>query len=937
MFLQVHAVLCSGFPSHRTILSVTRQGILSNILVVVTGSSCSFPPQPRLPHFLAGNRPVLTDPVHAHSTTATRMSTVASICLAAAVSVLPAAADEAFFESRIRPLLLQNCVPCHGPKRQEADLRLDQREQVLTGVASDMQLVSPGMPLESRLWSVVQHNPDDISMPPQNPLSQQQKDDLLNWIRTGAYWPEASTIAADAQRLAESWREHWAFQQVQYPAGFSPGLVPAPIDTLIDRKLNAAGLSRSPEAPPGVLVRRAAAILIGLPPEATWLEAGISAADAGTWNEWFPDYVDQLLDSPHFGETWARHWMDVARYADTKGYVFQEDREYPDAWKYRDWVIQSLNNDRPYDDFLRRQISADRLPGADDPQELAAMGFLTLGRRFLNNPHDIIDDRIDVISRGMLGLTVSCARCHDHKFDPIPTKDYYSLYGIFASSDEPKNEPSTLRLVDRPQAVDSFVLLRGNPGNRGEMAPRRFLSAIATADAAEFTDGSGRLELAHAITSRDNPLTARVAVNRTWMNLFGKGFVETPSDFGIRTEQPMHHELLDLLAADFMNHDWSLKKLIRRIVLSGTWRQCSDFRFDAAKADPENRLLARASRRRRSFEAQHDAILFASGALDRTIGGQSADIAADPTLTRRAVYARIDRQNLPGLFRTFDLASPDSHAPRRFETTIPQQGLYYLNSPFVLGQAQQVGVNAAISATPEQQVTSVYLQILQRTPSPAELVASTAFIEQVQQLQAPQDAPAAGWTFGFGPNPARPESTSSMTLLTHAADGRLQVGKDLPDPLHGWVFLSSSGGHPGTNPNHCAIRRWTAGQDSRVVILGSVNHPSDQGDGVRLTVVGPQREILSELDVHNQQQTIPGITIEVRQGQYLDFVIDCRDNPAHDSFQTQLTVRQSTADGTVRVWNSESDFSTSSGAGSLLPLAQLAQTLLMSNEFLFID
>ncbi len=880
---------------------------------------------------------MLTAARHLHPAAPKRIAIVLLFCVAA-ITAHPAAADEAFFESRIRPLLLQNCVPCHGPKRQEAELRLDQREQVLSGVVSDQRLVIPGMPQESRLWAVVQHRPDEIAMPPENPLSQQQKDDLLNWIRAGAHWPEASTIAADAQRLSESWREHWAFQPVQYPAETTPGLSPAAIDAQIDRQLHGAGLSRSSEAPPGVLIRRAASALIGLPPEAAWLEAGIAAADAGNWNDWFAAYINQLLDSPHFGEKWARHWMDVSRYADTKGYVFQEDREYPDAWKYREWVIRSLNEDRPYDDFLRRQITADRMPGSEDPQELAAMGFLTLGRRFLNNPHDIIDDRIDVISRGMLGLTVSCARCHDHKYDPIPTADYYSLYGVFASSDEPRNEPSTLRLVDRPQAVTPVIFLRGNPGNHGEPVPRRFLSAISTADTADFSDGSGRLELAQAITSRDNPLTARVAVNRTWMHLFGTGFVDTPSDFGIRTEQPVHHELLDLLAADFMHHDWSLKTLIRRIVLSGTWRQRSDYRPDAATADPENRLLARANRRRLSFEAQHDAILFASGALDRTIGGPSADIAADPAITRRAVYARIDRQNLPGLFRTFDLASPDSHAPRRFETTIPQQGLYYLNSPFVLGQAERIGLSAAAADQRLDQVNSVYMQVLQRLPGPEELAAALDFVSQIQELQAPLRDLSAGWSYGFGANRGLPAgSAQPFTPLKHIHENRLQVGRELPDPAHGWVFLSNNGGHPGTNPGHCAIRRWTAGQDSRIVILGSVNHPSDQGDGVHLTVVGPAGEILSELDVHNQQRAVPGRTLEVQRGQYIDFVIDCRDTPAHDSFQTQFTIRQAAADGTVRVWNSESDFSVSSGDSTFPPLAQLAQTLLMSSEFLFVD
>ena len=843
-------------------------------------------------------------------------------------------ADETVFESRIRPLLLNECVTCHGPQRQEAGLRFDQRESTLKGIASDQPLVVPGKPQQSRIWQVVQHSEDDLAMPPESQLTEQQRNDLTAWIRAGAVWPEHSTMESDAARLAEKWRKHWAFQPIKYPSGMQPGIDPAAIDQLIDAQLDAVGLNRSTAASPRTLIRRAATALIGLPPEQQWLRDGEEARTSGRWENWYSAYIDRLLGSPHFGEKWARHWLDVSRYADTKGYVFQENREYPEAWKYRQWVIESLNADRPYDDFLRRQISADRLPGSDDPQQLAAMGFLTLGRRFLNNPHDIIDDRIDVVSRGILGLTVACARCHDHKFDPIPTSDYYSLYGIFASSNEPKDEPSPLRLVDRPQPVEPVIFIRGNSANRGDRVPRRFLSAISGPDAKDFSDGSGRLELAKAITSPDNPLTARVAVNRIWMHLFGRGFVDTPSDFGVRTDRPQHHALLDLLAADLMHHNWSLKQLIRRIVLSQTWQQKSDQRPDALLQDPENRLFARANRRRLDFEAQHDAVLVASGRLDRSIGGPSEDLAANPQLRRRAVYARIDRQNLPGLFRTFDLASPDSHAPRRFETTIPQQGLFYLNSPFILGQAEEISRLADSQPTPEARIQTIYERVLMRPPEDDELLTSLQFVKQITEMQAPLQGGATGWSYGFGSRETGQDV--GFTPLTTINGDRLQSGSELPDPAHGWTFLSKDGGHPGVNPDHCVIRRWTADSDCRLVILGSISHPADQGDGVRLSIKGPENQLLQEVLVFNQDRSVPGSTLEIRKGQRVSFIVDCLQNPSHDSFRSQFTIRQIFADGSGRMWNSESDFSVGSRQ-PLSPHAQLAQTLLMTNEFLFVD
>lgn len=848
-------------------------------------------------------------------------------------------ADEAgdAFEKHIRPLLLDKCIECHGPSKQENNVRLDRRSDVLNGKAGDAALIVPGNPDGSRLWQVIQHHDNDVAMPPSGKLSPEQIEFLRQWIISGAEWPETADLESDAKKRAERWREHWAFQPVRAP---DPGQVPSgvqPVDYYIRKALTEKGLSPSSPAQPRVLVRRLSYAIIGLPPDPADLKAADDAVNAGQWESWKSSYIDGLLSSPQYGERWARFWMDVSRYADTKGYVFQEDREYHEAWKYREWIIKSLNADMPYDEFLKRQLAADQMPGSDDPQQLAAMGFLTLGRRFLNNPHDIIDDRIDVVSRGLLGLTVSCSRCHDHKFDPISIGDYYSLYGVFASSEEPKNEPSTLRMVDRQNPVEPVIFLRGQPHNRGDKVPRRFLTALAGPDAAPFQKGSGRLELAESIASRDNPLTNRVMVNRIWAQLFGRGFVDTPSDFGVRTERPSHAELLDYLAWDFMQQNWSMKSLVRRIVTSETWQQSSDRRIDTEPVDPENRLLARMNRTRLDFEALRDSVVSASGRLDKTIGGPSADLANDPNVVRRAVYARIDRQNLPGLFRTFDLASPDTHAPRRFQTTIPQQALFQLNSPFTMNRAAEVSQRTASAGTDSDvasRVREMFLLVLQREPSNQEMTEAVGFVRQMLDEQA--RVSRSGWEYGYGALRESDNTVTTFHRLPIAKEGKLQGGENLPDTKLGWVFLNKAGGHTGNSIEVCAIRRWTADTACRVLIHGVVDHPSDQGDGVRVRVIGPGSSLLADTIAQNSTSPFAVKALDLEAGQSIDFVIDCRTNSSHDSFKSRFVLTQSSGGKVTRVWKSDEDFRETIQE-RMDAWAQLAQVLLMSNEFAFVD
>jgi mono/diheme cytochrome c family protein len=705
-----------------------------------------------------------------------------------------------FFEKNVRPVLVENCISCHGPKKQQGGLRLDSRSAALKGGDSGAIVVA-GKPDESLLVKVVRHD-GDLKMPPKKKLADGHVQALTEWVRMGAPWPE-ETQAGAGRSVAEMRQRHWSFRPVRkpdVPAVKAGDRVRTPVDAFVLAKLEDKGLSLAPAAERRVLIRRVTFDLTGLPPTPAEVEAFVNdkAPDA------YARVVDRLLASPAYGERWARHWLDVARYADTKGYVFTEERRFPNSFTYRDYVVRAFNDDKPYDQFVVEQLAADRLPLGEEKSALAALGYLTLGRRFLNNQQDIIDDRIDVTMRGLQGLTVACARCHDHKFDPIPTKDYYSLYGVFASSHEPdelpllgkpmpsaeltafeaelkkraeaveafkekhkddlksgnvkaRNDltklnnkvaewkvngtgapPRAMVLVDLPNPVQPHVLKRGNPGNPGEKVPRQFLEVVAGPERKPFKDGSGRLELARSIASRDNPLTARVMVNRVWLHHFGKGLVRTPGDFGTRGEPPTHPELLDWLASSFVENGWSVKGLHRLIVLSSTYQQASDDEARGQAADPENRLLWKMNRQRLDFEEMRDSLLSVSGQLDRTAGGRPVEIVEPPFSKRRTVYGFIDRQNLPGLFRTFDFASPDTSTPQRYNTTVPPQALFLMNSPFVTEQAKHFASrpDVAWQATDAKRIDRMYRLAYGRAPEPDEMEMGLRFLHAERDAKA---------------------------------------------------------------------------------------------------------------------------------------------------------------------------------------------------------
>ena len=820
------------------------------------------------------------------------------------------------------------------------------------------------------------------------------------------------------QSFEES-RRHWAYQPVRRPV---PPTVKAvdrvrsPIDAFLLARLEAKGLGFAPPADPRTLLRRLYYDLIGLPPTADEV-ATFSRSAPGDPRAAIAAVVDRLLADPRYGERWGRHWLDVARYADTKDLVllYGRDAIRPYAYTYRDYVVRAFNDDIPYDEFIRDQLAAD-LAGPDLPRwRLGALGFLTLGRLFDNNPHDQIDDQIDTVTRGLLGLTVACARCHDHKYDAIQAADYYGLYGVFASTARPyalpliedpagvpggagseaqlakargeleghidaefarltevlrgrigdylvraattapdltetaqfglsltpddfrptlvqrtrrfiaqraqpddrvfgpwavlmalpdaelarpgavkavlerksgrtrektigqtcnplvvdaltratiadkagvaraygglllgvyerskptkdgtaaldadlrelleivtggqgpvwfarrdtpdhmsrpekdrfgglalaldkiaahaTNAPPARAMVvaDLPEPYEPRIFVRGSPARPGERVPRGFLRVLNGGREQPFGAGSGRLDLARAITSPTNPLTARVFVNRVWMEHFGEPLVASPSDFGARSTSPSHPELLDWLASEFIRSGWSVKHLHRLMVTSAVFQQSSGnagtgpdavagagekgrrgagvpsagsisyapspprspatresqslvtSAATSSELDPENKLLWHYPRRRLDLEAMRDTLLFVSGRLDRTLGGRPVDAAGDPADRRRTVYGLVDRQNLPALFRAFDFAMPDQCVERRSRTTVAQQALFAMNSPFIMEQARALAELsvAEAGADPVRRVDALSRRVLGRSATTGETGQALRFI-----------------------------------------------------------------------------------------------------------------------------------------------------------------------------------------------------------------
>ena len=783
----------------------------------------------------------------------------AVLAVTTALPVLAQTQDAAFFEAKIRPVLAENCYRCHSATMvaPKGGIILDTKE----GLHS---VVVPGKPAESRLMEVLSYEDPVVQMPPPGKLTDAVLADFTQWIAAGAVdsrvTAPAATAAASVQykgmSLADG-RKWWAFQPVAVMA--APKLTPAQgvavnkIDNFVFAKLAENKLKPSPKADKRTLVTRAYVDLVGYKP--TFEEVQAFANDKAP--NAYGKLVDRLMASPQYGERWGRHWMDVARYAEDNPTSEATNPGYPYAWRYRDWIVEAMNADVPYDRFVKLQLAADLMPDAkrDDMRALGYVGAAPIYHHDLRLSGDVIggfltddwDERIDAVSRGLMGVSIGCARCHDHKFDPFTQKDYYALMGVFASTvrvERPmfridpkieqrymwlqrqlfdmaysvnllKNEGSTFtngaekaakwkadvaelktqattELAAYPQLIASLekywaprpaaaapaargarnagstdpymnavfeaaqyvnasdptytfitykpgeardipVLKAGNYASPGAIVPRGFPAVFAKGDAT-FKQGSGRLELANRIFTDSEGLTARVIVNRVWGWHFGRGLVNTPSDFGTQGEKPSHPELLDDLAARFIAHGWSLKWLNKEIMMSATYQQSSHPRADGMAADEANALLWRQNPQRLDSEAYRDTLVRAAGVLDTKIGGPPGDMDG-ASYFRRAIYGSVSRARSSQMQALFDFPSPVQTAPERDVTTSTLQQIFLMNSAFMQNLSEAAAKKAAArGAGQPQQVAALYRQVLSRNPTPAETTAALAYLQQKGSL-----------------------------------------------------------------------------------------------------------------------------------------------------------------------------------------------------------
>ena len=1097
--------------------------------------------------------------------------------------------DLDFFENKIRPIFAENCYKCHSESAEKVKggLLVDSRDALLKGGETGPAIV-PRHPEKSLLIKAVSYTDKDLQMPPNDrKLTDQQIADLQAWIKMGAPDPRDKGVGKGHDYAIE-WdkaRQHWAYQPVRIPSipkvTDEKHWAKSAIDQFILEKLYAQKLAPSPKADKVTLLRRATFDLIGLPPTAKEVDAFL----ADTSPKAFEKVVDRLLASPRYGERWARYWLDLAQYGDTRGTLGNgRDNRYLYAYTYRDWVVKALNDDMPYDKFLIEQIAGDKVPGHQQ-RDLAAMGFLTLGQRFNNSQNDIIDNRITILCQSTMAMTVNCARCHDHKFDPIPTKDYYSLHGVFASSKEPKEGPmlqepkdtpgyrdflkelkvretayedfrikvtqdiadelcnkagdymmalveykkaasadlsrngfmlkrglsagagaqweNNLRylekkkdpvfnawfafekldeadfarsakelsksiyesndpkkynpavarlfaeppsslaevasrysslfsrintewqgildnyrisqrdsetpgpepegltnpadeeirdlmyaansplnpddqkfysvvqrdnklrkrasdlekdlfdltsthpaappranfLEDSAKPLNSYVYIKGNPGTRGPQVPRQFFQILSGPDRAPFKDGSGRLELAKAIASADNPLTARVLVNRVWLHHFGEGIVRTPDDFGTRSEPPTHPELLDYLASAFIKNGWSIKKLHRMIMLSSVYQQSSDTEPHQQQIDPDNRWLWRMNRRRLDFESMRDTILAIGGKLDFTMGGQPVKLDAEPYSLRRSIYGYVDRNNLPNMFVAFDFASPDLTTGRRETTIVPQQALFMMNSPLVVEQARDLAQRADFRAqlTTEKKIRQLYKVIYQREPTEVELKVALQFIGAEWNNSIPK-TPQDSWSYGYGEVDPAGKTTKLFVPMNDFRSESWQSDDSKKDSRVAGARLYASGGSP--SKGFAVIRRWIAPRDGTITIEGPISHRQKEGDGVLCRIISSRSGELGKWEVFNGQFPVKLQKTFVKQGDTIDFIAEPRQDTLKDYFSWSPAIKMEAAGaqtGDTLEWSAKKDFSGEVEMQRLAPWEKFAQVLLETNELTFVN
>lgn len=901
------------------------------------------------------------------------------------ISLIPLLAQtppEEFFEKKIRPVLVKNCQGCHNAKVKTAGLDMSSADGFAKGGASGLALTSKDSPDSSLLLKVVSYE-GQLKMPPAGKLSDEVRADIAAWVKMGAPWPGATsaatpTAAKTGRVIGAEDRKFWAFQPVRKPA--VPDVknkvwVKSPIDAFVLAKLEEKGLRPAPPAGKVALLRRVTFDVTGLPPT----EKEISGFVADTAPNAFEKVVDRLLASPRYGEKWGRHWLDVARYADSTGN--DEDHRYPYAWRYRDYVIESFNNDLPYNQFMREQIAGDLLPGnfpnGINRRGIVATGLLALGAKAVAQQdktkmlYDVYDEQVDVVSKAFLGVTLACARCHDHKFDPLLTRDYYSLVSIFASTKNfkdpsthvskllfvplapkeeyerytahqrqvtlkgmeiedvaeeelerytatiaprladymlaarevyenkavesavardrnlkpevlaewvkylkpqgdsrvhltawdkaPKDqwaavaqtyqadfdkelgewnerirkwrekfrrmsldmdmppperpkfeaaknqfffevlftgpfsvakdkrdaifsgaaktkiaalkkdhealkassppEPDMACAVEESTPVDQKVFVRGDYNSPGELAPKAVPTVLTNEDPKLLTKGSGRLEFANWLADSSNPLPARVMVNRIWNGHFGEGIVRTPDNFGKMGERPTHPELLDYLAARFVESGWSMKSMHRLMLLSSAYQMSSNISPEANQKDPENRLFSRFPQRRLTVEEIRDGLLAIDGTLDLTMGGtlqtgfgtdgenSNNRLSVRPESNkRRMVYLPLRRANLPTMLNLFDFGDATTMTGKRPLTTVAPQALFMMNSGFVAERSRNLADSVAKQTSdPAARLRSLYVRVLNREPDPSEMDAGLTYIKGFQQKFAGKRTESDAW------------------------------------------------------------------------------------------------------------------------------------------------------------------------------------------------
>jgi hypothetical protein len=954
------------------------------------------------------------------------------------------------FERDIRPIFRAHCYDCHGATDDvegSLDLRLVRFMQA--GGDSGAAIV-PGKPDESLLLERIRNG----EMPPgEAKVSAAEVATLQQWIAAGAPTarPEPETIGPGLQILPEE-RAWWAFQPIerpQVPEFPAEARVRTPVDTLLLAAMP-EGLKFSPDADRRTQMLRICFDLTGLPPTPERMRQFLADESPDAYER----LVNELLDSPHYGERWGRHWLDVAGYADSEGRT-NADAVRSWAWKYRDYVVRSFNVNKPFDRFLHEQLAGDELAGPikgdltpEQIELLSATGFLRMaadgtgsGDNSEEARNQVMADTLQIVSTSLLGLSVACAQCHDHRYDPISHTDYFAMRAVFepaldwktwrtppqrlislatqaereqaaqieqeaqavaqekaekqkqymaealdkelekyeqplrdelrtayetaekdrtpeqqallkkhpsvnitpgvlyqynqAAADDLKTYDAKIAEIRAKKPAEQFVRAVTEPAghapetklfHRGDhRQPKQVVEPAALtvlcaedeyvrfpADDPELPTTGRRLAFARWLTGPDNPLTARVLVNRIWLHHFGRGLVETPADFGRLGATPTHPKLLDWLASEFMTQGWDLKHLHRTIVLSTAYRQSSLRDPEMAAIDDGNRYYWRKDVIRLDAEVLRDRVLAVSGELDITQfgppvpvkDGENGQAIVDGANTRRSLYIQQRRSQPVSILQAFDAPVMTVNCERRPSSTVATQSLMLMNSQFALEHA-----------------LTLARRILDGEGPASSEVVSDELLAVLPEIASP---PAPLWQFGYG---GYDESSPQVrfTPLPHWEGGTWQGGPERPDPTLGWVLLNATGGHTGNNPDYAAIRRWTAPASGEVRIAGTLQHPSENGDGVRGRIVSSRTGLAGEwIAQHGQVETAAeNLTVEV--GDTIDFITDCRQDVNSDSFGWSVTITLTPADGEPIASKSDAGFHGPVPSAQPLTLQQLAQ------------